>query len=224
MKITTDLSQVLSTRPQVQAPRSPQIPSMKHLEQVQVRIDQSIADRLTMERSLNDALSITQMSHSVLQKAMVVSSRLRNVAEQTIMSGRTDSGELQTAMAEIQGAMQQYGERIAAPAVQATPLAQNGVERVIAAAEAFRSGTVPGTQELNAIDRQLSGSLTETGRTVEQLQERLQTLARSLPEPAAFNPGSAVPETARMITENGTLALNVQGHINREAAVRLIGG
>jgi hypothetical protein len=220
MKITTDLSQVLSTRPQAQIPRSPQIASARQQEQMQVRIDQSITDRLTMERSLNDAMSITQMSHTLLQKAMVVSSRLRSVAEQTIVSGRTDSGELQTAMAEIQGAMQQYGERIAAPAVQA----QEGVQRVIAAAGAYQAGTAPGTQELNAIDRQLSGGLAETGRTVEQLQERLQALARSLPEPEGFNPGSAGPETARMITENGTLALNVQGHISREATARLIAG
>ncbi|MBN1533721.1 MAG: hypothetical protein JXA20_13715 [Spirochaetes bacterium] len=223
MKITTDLSQVLSTRPQVQVPRSPQIAPIQQ-ERTQVRIDQSISDRLTMERSLNDALSITQMSHTLLQKAMVVSSRLRSVAEQTIISGKTDSGELQTALAEIQGAMQQYGERVAAPPVQAIPQVQNGVERVIAAAGAVQAGAIPDARKLNEIDRQLSGDLRETGRTVEQLQGRLQTLARSLPEPASFNPANTVPETARMITENGTLALNVQGNISRDSAVRLIGG
>ncbi len=43
-------------------------------------LQQSLGNRLSMDRTLVDALTVAQVSTSLVQKAMVVSSRLRNIA------------------------------------------------------------------------------------------------------------------------------------------------
>ncbi len=233
MKITTDLSQALLGRagaPHTRASITPP-PHLRAQEAELSRIDRSISDRLNMERSLNEALSITQLSQSLLQKAMTVSSKLRSVAAQTIINGRTDSDALQSALSDIQSTMQQYGEHIAAPpmrqfldgAREKAPEIGGDIERVIAATTAAVAGTVPPQGEIEAMRESLARGIEETGRSAVRIQENIREAISAMPVPERFAADRVVPSTTRQIEENPSAALNVQGNISRDSAFRLIG-
>jgi hypothetical protein len=184
-----------------------------------------------MERSLNDALNIAQISQSLLQKAMTVSSRLRNIAEQTIVTGRTDHDELRSTIADIQASMQHYGEVVAPPPVSVTgggqippmPQVMRDVRQVVAAVDQLGTGTVPDAGAMDGLNASLQSQSVEAGHAVADIQGRLQGVVGSYPLPADFNAASAVPATSDLIVMNPAPALGVQGNLNRDAVVRVLG-
>jgi len=233
MKIRTDVEQILQNRPPVTFVKTQQniINSQPMQTAVARTMDQPVMDRLNMERALNDSLNIAQISQSLLQKAMLVSSRLRSIAVQSIISGRTDDNELRSAMAEIQTSMKQYGEIVSSPQVNATganripqiPQVRGDIDQVLAAAGQFENGTIPEATVITDIQGQLSERLNQTGQAVSRIQGQLRYVMESYPLPGNFNTAVTIPATADLITKNPASALGAQGSIGRETAVRLLG-
>lgn len=70
---------------------------------------------LSAKRTQLDALIIAQVSKNVLDKALVISSRLKSIASAAFLTGRIDNEEVMTQLSHIQGTMSQYGERVLTP-------------------------------------------------------------------------------------------------------------
>lgn len=76
---------------------------------------EALTDRLRIERSLGDALSIVQMSQSVIQRAISVSTQLKNIASNAIASGKVNSQALNDALSEMRSTFSAYGEQFNSP-------------------------------------------------------------------------------------------------------------
>ncbi len=80
-------------------------------------IQSSFVSRLQRERALGDALSIAQMSQSVIQKAMNVTSRLRSIASQAFGGSGVNTEDLNRVLSQIDNIIGEYGESVPTPAV-----------------------------------------------------------------------------------------------------------
>jgi hypothetical protein len=80
-----------------------------------LKLQQTMLNRLQRERALGDALSVAQMSRSLIQKAIIISSQLRSIASQALTPGGIDQNELNQVVSTIDSSMQQFGEIILPP-------------------------------------------------------------------------------------------------------------
>ncbi len=70
----------------------------------------------TSVRKNVEAMVLAQISKSVIDKAIAISSRLRSMAGQALATGVIDNEEVQTELSRMQGTISQYGEKIFTPA------------------------------------------------------------------------------------------------------------
>ena len=57
--------------------------------------------RLRRERSLENALSIAQISQQLIQKVMTITQQLKQIANQAMTTGRVNTDELNRVVADI---------------------------------------------------------------------------------------------------------------------------
>jgi len=63
-------------------------------------------------RSLSEALSISQMSQSIVQKALVLASQLQGIATKSFATGRVNTAELADIVATANSTYENYGTQI----------------------------------------------------------------------------------------------------------------
>jgi len=233
MKIRTDVNDILSQRAYVPSSRSQSAPVIRNTapQQVDLRQSRGLTERLNNERSLNDALNIAIMSQSIIQKAMLVTSRLRSIAAEAMNGGRVNAGEVQTALADIQAAMQLHGERITPPPQMSSihtdiakiPAVSGDAEAVADIAQGMQKGNIPDPETFHGLLERLNARSGEMNTAIQALQSSISSNASRYPYLGSFNPLRAVPETSASIVSNPQTALSVQGNISRDNAGRILG-
>lgn len=70
------------------------------------------------EKAIVDALIIAQSSRELLQKAIIISSKLKSIASDTLLSGHVDIDELNNQISGIQDSIIHYGEKLEIPVTE----------------------------------------------------------------------------------------------------------
>lgn len=230
MMIKTDLSSIALNRSTLNRDTAPP-PVARNTAETSRMSPHSIVNRLTIERSLGDALSIAQMSQNIIQKAMAISLRLSNIAASAMASGRINTQELNETLSDIRSALGSYGEEVPAPmqigsAPSAnrggTPDVRNAVKSIQAIAHNLQNGDNNQSESIEAVRRHLGEQLNNYRLS----ENRITALMReTAPETAATAPltaGALADQIRTSIEANPQRALSIQGNINHAAAERLM--
>jgi hypothetical protein len=182
--------------------------------------------------SMSEALNIAQIASTVIQRAVELSSRLRNIALDAMATSRLNNGAVEEVSAEfrsaLQGVPEKYNALVTAPQMRpdvAGDLASNvrndtsgiSIQREITAFKKTVGGMMENSPASEAATRDLQTLMLEKGRQVNtyigELEGTLNTIAGSF---SALKPDSAaaqVLKTADMIVNNYTSAMTAQGNI-----------
>ncbi len=68
-----------------------------------------------LRKSLGDALSIAQVSQSLIQRVFAITFRLKSIATEALATGRINAGELDIALSDIRNTLGDFGESIPSP-------------------------------------------------------------------------------------------------------------
>lgn len=191
-------------------------------------LQQSLGNRLSMDRTLVDALTVAQVSTSLVQKAMVVSSRLRNIAAEALAGGGIDSTALQETVAQIPEGINRFGSTVQPPPRVPserdipggeTAFPASAIETLRSTAAGLAEGRAPGNEVFDRVDAQLrEGETALQGRVESFRSEIYQATGVTMDE----NPSATVEQMAAAITGAPGNALTAQGNIIAEVAADLI--
>lgn len=237
MKINTDVTEIIRGRFRqtsiIPSPR-PVAGEGQRIVSLQGNTAARIAGHLSREKSLGDALAIAQTARSLIQKAMVLSSQLRNIAAEAMVTGKTDYRELNTTMSEIRGSLMasEAGGDIAV------------INPVIAGGgQASRKIPLPSKEllDLNRIGSEMERGIPVRGDVLKPLEAALERkresadkVLASLIEPAQemiglysreggnINAGTTLRNLVNEIPARDASAIRVQGNILHERARHLI--
>ncbi|MCU0843463.1 MAG: hypothetical protein MUC76_00880 [Spirochaetes bacterium] len=199
-----------------------------------------ISDRQSGERRMVEALSIAQMAQNVLQRAVEISSRLRNMAMDAMASRRVDYAGIAGVSAELSAALGEYAEKFGMamlPVAALDPQPEGGTERAKAPhagigaalremseyAANMNAGMIVDTARFDGLLTRLQDGFAATEKTVALLTRRGLDMARE------YAPGGAEGELAGVrtvvqesINRDSNAALIAQGNINRETIAGLL--
>ncbi len=218
MKIQTDFHM----RVQVAAGQSytektrPTIPDLQQARGLERRIQ--------LDKSLNNALSIAQMSQNLILKAMTISHRLRSIASESMVSGNLNRNELRNAISEINSTITQSSavETVVYPPTLPDPDLPNIREDLTIlrnSAGAFEQGRLADMEALATTSASLENKSIRNQELEIRLLGSINITPGSQAEPA---PGNLVQETKSQVIKNPGMAMEVQGNISRDFAQRLI--
>ena len=191
----------------------------------------SINNRLSIDRSLSDALSIAQMSQNVIQRAMSISLRLKSIASDAIFSGRINTQALTETLSDIRSALGDYGEPVPNPVqpfamrsvkIVEMPDISREIKSLRDITRNLQNGDFAQTGRIEAVSRSLNDKLKAFKASEEKITDVLQTTT------AGYDSGQQthIPElTSRVravIEASPGLALTAQGNISHATASRFI--
>ena len=119
MKIKTDVSDI--TVGKVYSKKDPNknisAKNFKSTQTGQINNQSNLqkAGKPTFDRSLGSAFSIAQVSNNIIQKAILISSRLKSIAAQAIASGKIDTSQMEIALSDINSTIDSYNLNVVAP-------------------------------------------------------------------------------------------------------------
>ncbi len=199
-----------------------------------------VSDRQPGERSMTEALSIAQMAQHVLQRAVEISSRLRNMAMDAMTSRRVDYAGIAGAGAELSAAMGEYAGKFGTtvlPVAALDPQPEVGDEGM----KALHAGVGAALKEMSEYAANMNATMIVDTARFDGLLTRLQdgfaatekTIAlltrRALDMAREYTPGGAEGEFAGVrtivqesINRDSNAALTAQGNINRETVAALL--
>ncbi|HNW27233.1 MAG TPA: hypothetical protein PKN50_02050 [Spirochaetota bacterium] len=230
MVIKTDLEKIPLTRAPITR-TAPDTAVPRHDSGNQRVTSRNITERLSIERSLGDALSIAQMSQNVIQRAISISMRLKSIAATAMATGSVNTQALTEAMYDIRSAMGAYGEQVPNPVQPAnTPSAKivempdisGALSSVRDIAVNIRKGDYNQTRQTEEAGRNLAGYL----KSYRIAEDRITNLMRETS--AGFAPvngirsAELVGQIKTALEANPDYALSVQGNINHATAARLM--
>jgi hypothetical protein len=220
MKITTDFTQVVPGRGSAlrtsllgsPAPRTPEV--------------RNAAVQAGGMRSMTEALSIAQMAQVVVQKAMEISSRLKNMAMDAMTANNVNFDELKNISAQLQSSLGAYSGRfdtvVIPPAVQVRAPRTDTSLREDLTVLSEQAARLAGSRPVD------TGALTHASVSIEQMSRAIGETVQSLAARAGTSRVSEenVPRvtalTAAGIVRNFESALRAQGNISRENAAVLL--
>lgn len=166
------------------------------------------------QEAASDALAIAQMSHDIIQRAMEAVSRLKNIAAETMTTGRVNTAELEMIAGIIPEGLD---------AAKFTPVSsaditfqsgvldtKNDTAQVKILAENMTGGFAPNDEYFETIENRLIIRETEIGKTIEALIQRMRGGMDFSP---TNTPSVSVIKDS--IINDSSLALVAQGNINR---------
>ncbi len=244
MKIVADLSRVIPGRISLSS-------VLKHREQPMTQVSSEYSSRGGISRGLvgpsgannrlTEALSIAQMAQSVLNNAIVISSRLRNIAQQALAHRRINYEELTAAGAELNSTLGEFANRYSVLIIP--PPIQSALKEGNGAAFQRDSDREPlPLREYAALINNAIGGIREGGRPdVKAIEEAIGSMqqkadwvrvlvdimTRAYPAPGL---GSEMPggtartarEASTGITGDFNTALSAQGNLRREHVAALL--
>lgn len=179
------------------------------------------------ERDLYEALSIALTARSLIQKAIEISSRLRNLSQEVIITGNRNPQEYQLALAEINNSLQKINNYYTSPVFRTNPVkphqSSNGEplitipdiqnELKIINAIASREGMT--TNDIEELDIQIQNMRAKSAQTdILQSDRILQSNSIRLYNHHDENIPLLVKNTASNIIEHSERASLTQGHLN----------
>ena len=180
------------------------------------------------QRSLGDAMSIAQISQNLIQRALSISIKLKNIANDAISTGKIDMQGLNEALTDINNTLGGVGEVVttpvkssAAPTVKniEIPDLANEIRAVRHIAMNIKNGRPDQTGEFDALDKNLYVKLDINATAQKKIAALINSAASDYAAPAP----DARELTARIKTsmdDNPQSALAVQGNISHHAAAR----
>lgn len=190
-----------------------------------------INSRLRIERSLGDALSIAQMSQNVIQRAVAVSLRLKNIASAAIASGNVNTQALNEALSDIRSTLSNFGEQVPNPVQLYTILSakivempdiRNEMKSIRDITHNLENGNYVQASRIDSVN----GTLNDKLKAFRVAEDTITALMREMT--AGFAPNARVrsselaSQVKAVIIANPEYALAAQGNINHNAAGRLM--
>jgi hypothetical protein len=184
-------------------------------------IQNSLHSRLQRERRLGDALSIAQMSHSVIQKAMNVTSRLRSIASQAFSGGSINRADINQAVSQIDNLIGEYGESVSVPAVTGSQGTGAGVTDVIEnlkktkeSAAGMNRDNSYNTEVINSHLERLSEMEKASGNKIKVLKESMNKILAGYPAFNSADIASLSKSTVNVISGSPADAINSHNNIH----------
>jgi len=190
------------------------------------------------EHGVSEALSIAQMAQNVLQKAIEISSRLRNMAIDAMSARPVDYREIAVASAELSAAMGEYADRFGTqagppPAVGPTYGAEGvrpeneNIASTLREISSFAMDLGEGREvELSRIESlgyRLEIGLAQNERTVAELTRQGLDMARKYARIGETSEaGDLRTALVEAIGRDSKTALLAQGNISRDTAAVLL--
>lgn len=232
MKITRDVSDL-----GIRHGRNADVPrttgsSAKNQETIRTQMSpaqQQGGTRPAFDRAMGDALTIAQVSHSLVQKAIAISSELRAIAAEALNTGKVNRALLDNTIASVNTIITDYGKQVVAPvAADANPhlgemprsmgvlqdLEQNG--RLIASAPAEADKNIENVRK--SLDLHSLGIISH----VDSLADDLQNAYGLTGGKTAGEQETKAARTSSLIAANPAGALVAQGSLNPENVGRLL--
>ena len=233
MKIRTDVNEVMYQKP-ARVGNSQGAKRGSPRETSSARIDsqllQSISSRINSEKSLNEALSIAQASQTLLQKAMVVSSQLRNIASQAVVNGRVNSAELDVVLSDINAAFSDYNGGLtgpvrafldAGPEAPALPGIDNDIEAVRSIAVSLQEGRVPDMPYIDQTMQDISGKFERYTASIDQYTRLLRS-DRAMREVFSSDVSGSQAMNSAIIVNNPETSLMAQGNLTHDGVQKVL--
>ncbi len=220
MKITTDFTQVVpgrgsALRTSLLGGPAPRTPGARNA-----------AAQTGGSRGMTEALSIAQMAQVVVQKALEISSRLKNMAMDAMTTNKVNFDELKNIGAQLQSSLGAYSGRfdtaIIPPAVQVRAARPDTSLRDNLTVLSEQAARLEGDR---AVD---TGALARVSASLEQKSRAIGETIQSLAGRAGMSHLSAesapreTTRTAAGIVQDFQRALMAQGNISRENAAVLL--
>lgn len=236
MKITTDVGEFIpgkirrsSDQPLIRNPRISAAPpdNKRNLASASLLLSARPG-----ERSFSDALNIAQMAQSFINRALEISSRLRNMAMSALASGKVSYEEISLAVSEMKSSMERVGNTTAIP-ILPTPMSRGineefgretrqylrdtvtDMERLAGEARRYQAGEKPDTASIDEIARNLESRSATLTQVIQLVGREMSGLFRG---DDAGNQGSdylrLASQASGYIRKNPVNALLAQGNIN----------
>ncbi|MBP7734436.1 MAG: hypothetical protein KA369_00550 [Spirochaetes bacterium] len=211
--------------------KTPDIPLYRNIHENTPPSTKSISDRLSVERSLGDALSIAQMSQNVIQKALSISSRLKGIAAAAMATGSVNTQALNEALNDIRSTMEVYGEKVpspmqpgAAPSAKIIeiPDMRGALSSVRDIAGTLEKGGYNQSDRIDAAARNLNELLTKYRIAENRITDIMRETAAGYAPATPARSRELLGQITAAITSNPDYALSVQGNINHTVAERLM--
>ncbi len=235
MKINTDIGDVSARR----ALNSPRTPVRSSAASAAVGPDsagngrdynQAILSRLSVERALGEALSVAQASMSIVQRAIVVSSQLKNAAADAVRTGRLDSAAVAEASSQLPENLPELRTSIVIPALSPAAASVSfdipSPEAAIVSLRFGASGLAAGERPNPEFFADLESSLGDTYSAYEAAAGEAAAVMTSAVETYNVdveNPYEAASAVGAAIGGSPANALATQGNIQRDAVSALLG-
>jgi hypothetical protein len=232
MKININLDGIASGKVQTQTANT----SSKDISKTNLtrEISSSTLQNLSQKRSFVDAVIITQIAQDFFQKAILISSKLKNLAAETLTTGKIKETELNDTLQGISSLNKIQDGFAAASTVQNNAnlnhvgviiqIPQIQMKEDIDSLKEFANDLTAGNINLKKIDRineNLSNKASAAGNSFKQFITKL-----SVPESIVADSVVKFPElsqnTVSQIAKYPQAALISQGNINYEAVKNLL--
>lgn len=148
----------------------------------------SFISRLQRERAFGDALSIAQMSNSIIQKVMNVTSRLRSIALQAFRGSGVKADDLNQALSQIDNLIGEYGESVSKPVITGRQETGSSIVTVVENLKSIMENAVgmkpDGRSNFINIDAQLerlSGMEKASTKEIEIVKESMNRILKEYP-------------------------------------------
>lgn len=191
----------------------------------------NITERLGIERSLGDALSIAQMSQNVIQRAISISQRLKSIAATAMATGSVNTQALTEAMYDIRSAMGNYGEQVPNPVQPVTapsakiiemPDIHGTLSTVRDIAANIGGGDFDQTLQLQDAGKSLAGHLKSFRIAEERITSLMKETTAGYATVSGIRSAELLGQIKSAMETNPDHALSIQGNINHATAVRLM--
>ena len=189
-----------------------------------VRGEVQIRTNLEQEKTLGEALAIVQMSQSLIQRALEISSRLRAIASRAITTGSIDSPELSRAISDASASFAVHGESapVAAPSpVETQPSTE--LKELIGITRDMERGTLPENERFDKLDRAL---IEKNDAALIKQEEMMHSLGKLMPQGQWLDEKkvqAVLSDTGRKIEDNPSGGLMSHNRVRPESVIRLVG-
>ena len=221
MKITTDVNDIAGRASQLKSnPQKIQEFHDKNAESA----NNSIRERLGAEKGLGDALSLVQASQSIIQKALVVTSQLKNMASRALNTGKINQNEVSRMQSEINSSIRDFGHAVTIPVQSGNPYGipdlKDSMDGLKGISAKLGSGNMPSGEEITKVSDGLKTKFKSLEKSEKSLNNSIIGSVNFAPS-KINDAGTAIDDLKSRITQNPSGALAAQGNINRGNASRL---
>jgi len=232
MNIITSLQAFIHGRSltTVQSPRTPKqnnpVPSRANADPGSISFQK--------ERDLYEALSIALTARSLIQKAIEISSRLRNLSQEVIITGNRNPQEYQLALAEINNSLLKINNYYTSPVFHTSPVNPHqssneeplitipDIQDELKTITTIASSEGMTSNDIEELDRQIQNMRAKSSQTdIIQSERILPSRSIRLYNHHDENINLLVKNTASNIIAHAERASFAQGHLNSHRIMTL---